>query len=204
MRIASLVLAFCSFAACPLSVRAADPEGESDADARLYVGIGVVLLTFDDEFNGVAVDDVSTGIAAYAGLRLSERLSLELSYDAADAIDLGDIAGSGIVRFNVVNERRTVAISALREVSLRDIFNWQRDWRLFGMAGIYRSDLERAITTVGSNERTDSDDRIAGALLGAGVIYRLSGVEVRGYVRKLGILDRGEATETGASVQLRF
>lgn len=204
MRIASLALAFCSFAACQSSVHAADPEGEGDANARLYVGIGVARLTFDDEFNGLTFDDVSTGIAAYAGFRLNERLSLEVSYDAADAISLGDVAGSGIVRFNVVNERRTVSISALRELSLRDVFNWQRDWRLFGMAGIYRSDLERAITTIGSNERTDTDDQIAGALLGAGVIYRLSSIEVRGYVRKLGVLDRGEAMETGASVQLRF
>jgi hypothetical protein len=203
MRIASLLLAFCGFAACQLG-HAADPDGEDEADARLYVGIGVARLTFDDQFNGLTFDDVSTGIAAYGGFRLSERLSLEISYDAADAISLSDVAGSGIVRFNVVNERRTVAISALRELSLREIFNWQRDWRLFGMAGIYGSDLERAVTTVGSNARTVSDDRIAGALLGAGVIYRLSSVEVRGYVRKLGVLDRGEATETGASVQLRF
>jgi hypothetical protein len=194
----------CSFAACPLSAQAADPEGEDDADARLYVGIGAARLTFDDEFNGLEFDDVSTGLAVYAGFRLSERLSLELSYDAADAIDLRDVAGSGVVRFNVASERRTVAISALREVSLRELLNWQRDWRLFGMAGIYRSDLERAITSIGSNERTDTDEQIAGALLGAGVIYRLSSVEVRGYVRTLGVLDRGEAMETGASVQVRF
>jgi hypothetical protein len=202
MRTISLVLTVCGFAGCALSVQAAGPEG--DADARLYVGVGVARLTFDDEFNGVRFDDVSTGIAAYAGFRVSERVSLELSYDAADAIDLADVAGSGTVRFNVVSERRTVAISALREISLRELFSWQRDWRVFGMAGVYRSDLERTITTVGSNERTDTDDQIAGALLGAGVIYRLSSVEIRGYVRKLGVLDRGEAMETGASVQLRF
>lgn len=204
MRIISLVLTVCSFASCPLSAQGADPEGEGDADARLYVGVGVARLTFDDEFNGLKFDDVSTGISAYAGFRLREQLSLELSYDAADAIDLADLAGSGIVRFNVVNERRTVAISALREISLRELLNWQRDWRLFGMAGIYRSDLERAITTIGSNQRTDSDDWIAGALLGAGVIYRLSSVEVRGFVRQFGVLDRSEAMETGASVQIRF
>jgi outer membrane protein with beta-barrel domain len=199
---ALLVLALCSVVACPFCVHAA--EGEGDADARLYVGIGVARLAFEDEFDGLSFDDVSTGIGTYAGFRLSERLSLEVSYDVADAINLGDVAGSGIVRFNVENERRTVGINVLREVSLRELLNWQRDWRLFGMAGIYRSDLDRTITTVGSNERTDNHERLAGALLGAGVIYRISSVEVRGYVRKSGVLDRGEAMETGASVQLRF
>lgn len=203
MRSIAFVLTLCALAAVPLGSRAEDPD--DDAPGRLYSGIGVVHLKFSDELEGLVLDDVSAGAALYLGFHLREPLSLELSYDAADAIDRSDVAGSGIVRFDVVTERRTAAIAVLREVSLAELLNWRRDWRLFGLAGIYRSDLTRTITHVaGSSARTETDERITGALLGAGVIYRVGAVELRGYVRKLGILDRSEATEAGAAVQLRF
>jgi hypothetical protein len=197
-----LGLAFGSFAVCAGGARGADREDR--ADGRFYAGTGLTRVTFEDQHGGVRLDDVSVGFVGYAGFRLREQLSLELSYDASDAIDRSNVPGSGVVRFDVVSERRTLAVSALREVSLQELFDWRRDWRVFGVVGIYESDLERTVTTLGSNARTVVGDRIDGVLLGAGFLRRIGGVEVRGYVRKFGFLDGGEAFETGATVQLRF
>jgi hypothetical protein len=35
------------------------------------------------------------------------------------------------------------------EVSLKEIFEWRRDWRLFGTLSVYNSDVERTITLRG-------------------------------------------------------
>jgi hypothetical protein len=198
-----LFLAFAGLAAA-LSLDASAADAEDAGVARFYAGTGITRVSFDDAYNRVNVDDVSTGFVAYLGFRLREQLSLEVSYDASDAIDRSDVAGSGVVRFDIVGERRTVAISALREVSLQDLFDWRRDWRVFGIAGIYASSLDRTVTTLGSNVRTANSERIHGALLGAGFLRRIAGVEVRGYVRQFGILEGAEALETGATVQFRF
>jgi hypothetical protein len=198
-----LFLAFAGLAAA-LSLDASAADAEDTGVARFYAGTGITRVSFDDAYNRVNVDDVSTGFVAYLGFRLREQLSLEISYDASDAIDRSDVAGSGVVRFDIAGERRTVAISALREVSLQDLFDWRRDWRVFGIAGIYASSLDRTVTTLGSNVRTASSERIDGALLGAGFLRRIAGVEVRGYVRQFGILEGAEALETGATVQFRF
>jgi hypothetical protein len=203
--VALVFLTFGVLAASSSGVRAADSDDSDDtADARLYAGTGLNRVSFDDAYNGVSLDDISTGFVAYLGFRLREQLSLEVSYDASDAIDRSDVAGSGIVRFDVVNERRTVAISALRELSLQELFGWRHDWRVFGVVGVYRSDLDRTATILGSNQQTASGDEITGALLGAGFLRRIGPIEVRGYVRTFGVLDAGEASETGATVQFRF
>jgi hypothetical protein len=108
------------------------------------------------------------------------------------------------VRFDAKTERRTTALGVLREISLRELFGWRRDWRMFGVAGFYGSDLERTVTLLGSGAPASARDRDAGLFVGAGVIYELGRVELRGYVRELGVLDGGEAREAGGAVQFRF
>src|SRR6185295_2688407 len=120
---------------------AAHPAGAAEPQhphgSRFYAGMTVATLAFDDDYEGLKLDDSSTGYGIYGGFRIKERLALELSYDAFDAaIDLHDIAGSGIVRLDVATERRTTTLSVVRDISFKELFNWRRDWRVYGAAGV--------------------------------------------------------------------
>lgn len=193
------VLACC----CAGSVAAAEASKDSDPPHRYYAGISFANLDFHDQTGGIQFHDTSFGLGVFGGAHLQERLSLELSFDSFVAIDLRDLAGSGVSRFDVRSERRTVAMSVVREVSMRDVFEWRRDWRLFGMAGVYRSSIDRSVTVLGSGS-SSIDDRITGALLGGGVLYRLGSVDLRGYFREFGVLGDKEAREFGFIVQRKF
>ncbi|HZF29762.1 MAG TPA: outer membrane beta-barrel protein [Gammaproteobacteria bacterium] len=193
------VLAVAALGGLAAASSAAPTEPDSGLRSRLYVGLAVAALDFDDAYKGLKLADSSAGIGVYGGLRLRDRLSLELSYDAFDAIDLHDVAGSGIVRLDIETERRTTALSVLREISFKELFDWRRDWRVYGTVGVYDSELRRTITMLGSNARTSADDGDTGLLLGAGVLYGVGRVELRGYV-----LRGGDAREAGAAVQFKF
>jgi hypothetical protein len=188
---------------CATSASAAEPPKEVEAAHRFYAGVTVGTLEFNDSYRGVPFHDNSVGLGVFGGAYLKDRLSLELSYDSFAAIDLHDLAGSGISRFDVDTARRTIAVSVVREVSMRDVFEWRRDWRFFGMAGVYRSSLERSVTLLGANESA-SDDRISGALLGGGVLYRVGPIDLRGYFREFGVLGDKEGREFGLVVQRKF
>jgi len=186
------------------AAHAAEPPKTSFGD-RLYAGIAAASLRFSDEYDSMRLTDSSATIGLYAGFLLKERLALEISYDSYDAIELHDIAGSGIARLDVESERRTIAVSVLREVSLKEIFEWRRDWRVYGAMGIYESEVDRTVTFLGSGAAASAIVDATGLFLGAGVLYAIGRVELRGYVRSFGaVLDDGKAREMGAAVQLRF
>ena len=85
-KIAALVLA----ALAAGSAAAAEPK--HSLGSRFYAGMTVATLKLDDDYEGIKLDDSSTGYGIYGGFRLKERLALELSYDAFDAaIDLHDM-----------------------------------------------------------------------------------------------------------------
>jgi hypothetical protein len=176
---------------------------EAPVAHRFYGGVGLGNLGFDDRYGGLRFSDSTFGLALFGGVYLKERLAIEISYDSLDAIRLRDVAGSGTVRFDIDTHRRTEAVSVLREVSMRDILGWKRDWRLFGSAGIYKSALRRSITPAAAVTAPLSDD-VTGLVLGAGVLYRVSGLDLRGYVREFGATDRREGSEIGFGVQRRF
>lgn len=185
-------------------VWAADKSKDAEPAHRFYAGVTLGSLDFHDSYAGVSLHDESVGLGVFGGAYLKERLSLELSYDAFTAIDLHNVAGSGVTRFDVQNRRRTAALSVVREVSMRDIFEWRRDWRVFGMAGVYRSSMDRSITLLGTGERSSAGEGITGALLGAGVLYKVGPVDLRGYVREFGVLDNKEGRDIGVVIQRRF
>jgi len=87
---------------------------------------------------------------------------------------------------------------------MRDIFEWRRDWRVFGMAGVYRSSLGRSVTVLGTGESSSTDEGITGALLGGGVLYKVGPVDLRGYFREFGVLDNKEGRDVGIIVQRKF
>jgi hypothetical protein len=190
---------------CAGVASAAEPAKPTEAAPahRFYGGVTLSSLGFDDRYGGVSFSDTSTPLAIFGGAYLKERLSLELSYDSANAIDLHDIAGSGVVRFDVKTRRRTEAIGVVREVSLHDILSFRRDWRVFGMAGLYRSDIRRSVTPFGGASSTMSDE-ITGLMIGGGVVYHIGGLDWRGYFRQFGATDLREARELGIGVQHRF
>jgi hypothetical protein len=179
------------------AARAAEPT--PSIGSRFYAGLNLASLKFDDRAEDVAFSDSSLGLGLYTGYRINDRLAVELSYDRFDAIDLHDLAGSGTVRFDVTSERRTLALSVVRQVSLRDLFDLRRDWRLFGMLGIYDSRVDRTLTLLDSGAEASSADQVTGALAGGGVLYGFGRVELRGYLRWW-----GDAQEIGAAAQLRF
>lgn len=182
------------------AVAAAEPKKPS-LGSRFYAGASVATLDFDLDYEGLQVDDSSAGYSIYGGFRLRDRLALELSYDAFDrAIDLHDIAGSGVVRLDVATERRTTSLSLVRDVSLKELFDWRRDWRVYGTVGVYDSRLATSATTLGSSMHTRRvDDRDTGVLFGAGALYTLERVELRGY-----LLSGGGVREAGIGAQFKF
>ncbi|HVY63672.1 MAG TPA: outer membrane beta-barrel protein [Gammaproteobacteria bacterium] len=191
---------------CVGSVSAAETAQKTPAPPthRFYGGVALQDLGFDDQYAGIRVSDTSLGIALYGGAYLKERLSLELSYDSVDAIDLHDIAGSGVVRFDIKTRRSTETLSVVREVSLRDVFGFRRDWRVYGTAGLYRSDLSRSVTLLNAGTATQAPGEVSGLTIGAGVLYRVGGVDLRGYVRQFGATGDREGREAGLGVQRRF
>jgi hypothetical protein len=188
---------------CTAPASAAETPKKDESAHRFYAGVTLGNLEFHDSYGGVGFSDTSVGLGVFGGVYLKDRLSLELSYDSLTAIDLHDLAGSGVSRFDVNTQRHTAAFSVVREVSMRDLFEWRRDWRFFGMAGVYRSSIVRTVSVLGAGEAT-SDDRITGALLGGGVLYQLGPVDLRGYFREFGVLGDKEAREFGVVVQRKF
>jgi hypothetical protein len=186
------------------AVWGADTSKDAEPPHRFYAGVTLGSLDFQDSYAGVNLRDSSVGPGVFGGAYLKDRLSLELSYDSFTAIDLHDVAGSGVTRFDVQSRRRTVALSVVREVSMRDIFEWRRDWRVFATAGVYRSSISRSISILGTGETSSADDGVTGALLGAGVLYKVGPVDLRGYFREFGVLDNKEGRDFGIVVQRRF
>jgi hypothetical protein len=204
VRVLVQVAVCCGYAAFVSAAETGQKPDSDRANDRFYAGAGVASLSFDDGYGGIDFSDTSAAITLFGGFSLNDRLSLELSYDSFDAIDLHDLAGSGTVRFDVKTRRRTAAFSVRREVSLRDVFDWKRDWRVFAMAGVYRSDLRRSVLIRNTGVSSSIDDSVDGLLLGAGVLYRVGRFDVRGYVRQFGVGDNNEAREVGLAVQRRF
>jgi hypothetical protein len=196
-KIATLGLATLAVLAAARSAAAAEPPKRS----RFYAGMTVATLAFDDDYGGIKLDDSSAGYGIYGGFRLKERLALELSYDAFDAaIDLHDIAGSGVVRLDVATERRPTTMGVVGDKSFKKVFDWKRDWRVYGAVGIYDSRLTTTATTLGPSPRTRSvDDSDTGVLFGAGTLYTLGRVELRGY-----LLSGGDVREAGVGAQIEF
>ena len=190
--VAALVLMASAAAA-----RAAEPT--DSIGSRLYAGLELASLKVDDSYGGIDFSASTLGAGLYTGFWVNDRLAVELTYDWIDAIDLHDLAGSGVIRFDIKSERHTLALSVLRQVSLRDLFDFPRDWRVFGMLGVYESRVDRTVTDLGSNAQTSAGDTVTGALAAAGVLYRLGRVELRGYLRGW-----GDVREIGAAAQFRF
>jgi hypothetical protein len=182
----------------------ADSSRDAEPANRFYAGVALGSLYFHDSYAGVNLHDSSVGLGVFGGAYLKDRLSLELSYDSFTAIDLRNVAGSGVTRFDVESRRRTAGLSVVREVSMRDIFEWRRDWRVFGMAGVYRSSISRAVTVLGTGATSAADEGTTGALLGAGVLYKVGPVDLRGYFREFGVLDNKEGRDFGIVVQRSF
>ena len=186
------------------AVWGADASKDAELEHRFYAGLTLGNLKFHDSYLGVHFQDSSVGLGVFGGAYLKDRLSLELSYDSFTAIDLHDVAGSGVTQFDVQSKRRTVSVSVVREVSMRDIFEWKRDWRVFGMAGAYRSSIGSSVTLLNTAGSSSADTSITGMVLGFGVLYKVGPVDLRGYYREFGVLDNKEGRDIGIVMQRRF
>jgi opacity protein-like surface antigen len=193
--IAALVLA-----ASPWAARAAEPAAPAPSlGSRFYGGVGLASVHYDDTYGDVAFSGSSLGLGLYGGFRVNDHLSVELAYDGSNAIDLHDVAGSGIVHFDVDSQLRTLSASVLRQFSLREFLNLQRDWRVFGMLGVYDSKIDRTVTDLASNAQVSAEQNSSGVLAGAGVLYRLGRVDLRG-----GLRFWGDARDVDVAAQFRF
>jgi len=182
--------------------RAAEPAVSAPSasiGSRFYAGLDVASLHVDDSYGGVGFSGSTTGAGLFGGFWVNDRLSVELEYEWIDALDLHDIAGSGITHFDINSQRDTVSVSVLRQVVLKDFFNFKRDWRVYGMLGVYESDIHRTVTDLGSSAQISAADNSSGVLAAAGVLYKVGRFELRGYLRGW-----GDVREVGAGAQIRF
>ena len=167
--------------------------------SRFYGGVDVAAIHYDDKYADIAFAGSSIGLGLYTGFRVNDHLSVELAYDQANAIDKHNVAGSGVVYFNVETELHALSVSVLRQVSLRELFNLPRDWRVYGMFGIFDNNLDRTVTDLASFKQVSIQEHKAGALAGAGTLYRLGRVELRG-----GLRFWGDARDVDFAAQFRF
>jgi len=191
------VVAVLAFLASARPARADEPA--APPSSRFYAGLELSSVKFDDSYGGISFSDSTYGAGLYSGFWINDRLSVELAYDWIDPLNLHDIAGSGVTRFDIKSERQALSVSVLRQVVLRDFLNIKRDWRVFGMLGVYESKIDRTVTDLGSGAQVSAGDNGSGALVAAGVLYTVGRFELRGYLRGW-----GDARELGAGAQLRF
>ena len=179
---------------------AAEPTSpKASLGSRFYGGVDVASVHYDDTYGDVAFNGSSIGLGLYGGFRVSDKLSVELAYNETTAIDKHDVAGSGVVYFNVETELHTFSASVLRQVSLRDLFNLPRDWRVYGMLGVFDNNLDRTVTDLASYAQVSVQEKNTGALAGGGMLYRLGRVELRG-----GLRFWGDARDVDFAAQFRF
>ena len=197
-RRAGVVAAFV-LAGAPWAARAAGPPPKEPLGSRFYGGVDVAAIHYNDTYGDVAFGGSSIGLGLYTGFRVNDKLSVELAYSEATAIDKHDVEGSGVVVFNVESELHTFSASVVRQVSLRELFNLPRDWRVYGMLGVYDSTLDRTVTDLASYAQTSSQEKNNGLLGGAGMLYGLGRVELRA-----GLRFWGEARDVDFAAQFRF
>jgi hypothetical protein len=167
--------------------------------SRFYGGVNVDSVHYDDKYADIAFAGSSIGLGLYTGFRVNDHLSVELAYDATDAIDKHNVAGSGVVYFNVDTEMRVLSASVQRQFSLRDLFNLPRDWRVYGMFGVYDSKLDRTVTDLASYAQKNIREDKSGALGGFGMVYGLRRLELRAGFRLW-----GDGRDLGIAAQFRF
>lgn len=179
-------------------------EDDERHPTRFYAGLGVASLEYRVEHEGIEFTDTSAGFDLFGGFQLNDRLGLEVDYKRFDDIAAHDIAGSGVSRLDIDMPLDIFVLKAIGQVSLREVFGWQRDWRVYGAAGLYQTDFERTAVTLGSGATASVSDSRSGLTLDAGVLYKLGPVDLRCYVEKLGVLDENEGWNAGVAVQFRF
>ena len=193
--------------AVPWTAWCAEPRlpGAKPADAkvplisRFYGGVDVASVHYDDKYADIAFAGSSIGLGLYTGFRVNDHLSVELAYDAMDAIDKHNVAGSGVVYFNVDTEVCALSASVQRQFSLRELFKMPRDWRVYGTFGVYDSKLDRTVTDLGSYAQKQVHEDKSGALGGFGMLYGLHRFELRG-----GFRFWGDGRDVGVAAQFRF
>ena len=201
-RPSSRLRAVAAVAALVLAASAATARADEPAPSirsRLYAGLELASVKVDDNYGGIDFSGSTLGAGLYTGFWMNDRLAVELAYDWTDAIDLRDLAGSGVRHVDITSERHTLSVSVLRQVVLRDFFDLKRDWRVFGALGVYDSEVHRTVTDLGSGAQLSPGDNVSGALVAAGVLYTVGRFELRGYLRGW-----GDVKEIGAAAQLRF
>ncbi len=202
------IVAALAVAGVPWTAWSAEPGSHSAAPAatkvplisRFYGGVNVASVHYDDKYADIAFAGSSIGLGLYTGFRVNDHLSVEFAFDTTDAIDKHNVAGSGVLYFNVDTELRTLSASVQRQFSLRELFNLlSRDWRVYGMFGVYDSSLDRTVTDLTSNAQKQVHENNAGALAGFGMLYGLRRLELRG-----GFRFWGDARDLEIAAQFRF
>jgi len=198
-RRAGVVAAFV-LAVAPWAARAAEPTPpKTPLGSRFYGGVDVASIHYNDTYGDVAFGGSSIGLGLYTGYRVNDKLSIELAYDETTAIDKHDVPGSGVTVFNVETELHTVSVSAVRQLFLRDLFNLPRDWRVYGMLGVFGTNLDRTVTNLNLSTQASQQEKNTGVLAGTGMLYHLGRLELRG-----GLRFWGEAHDIDLAAQFRF
>lgn len=186
------------------SVLAHAEGSKGGVPSRFYAGIGIATLELHDAHRGVTYGGSSRALAPFGGVRLLENLDLEMAYLRFDDLGVRDVAGSGTARLRIDAELDGVVIRAVGRLPLGDSLGWRHDWSLYGSAGYYESTVRRDVTELRTVALESARKRESGPVLGAGALYGLGPLDLRGYVQWFGVLDRREAREIGIAAQIRF
>jgi opacity protein-like surface antigen len=179
-------------------------DDDEQKPSRFYAGLGAASLEHRVEHEGIEFTDTSAGIDLFGGFRLNDALGVEVAYKRFDDIAAQDIRGSGVTRLDIEMPLDIIVIKAVGQLSFRELFGWQRNWRVYGTAGMYQTDFERTVVNLGSGATESVRDKQSGLTVGAGMLYQLGPVDLRGYVEWLGVLDDNEASNAGVAVQFSF
>jgi len=171
---------------------------------RFDAGLGAATEEYEGRYDGRWLDGALFGIDAFGGFRLRDNLSLEVSAQSDDVMDLNEIAGSGTTRLDINSGRNRATVKAVGDLSPVEWLSWWRNWQLFGALGYYRSDIDRTVANLGTGIGETVRDDESGLMLGSGVLYKLELVDLRGYVDGYGVLDDRETWDAGVAVRMSF
>jgi hypothetical protein len=190
--------------AVPLAALAACPVIAEEQGSRFYAGAGIASADFEDRHVGIGYDDAPLAWHAYGGFRFRDRIAFELGYKTLGDIESGEIAGSGMERLEIGSEFDAVFGRLRASLSLSELFGWQRQFTVFGTIGYFDSETNRRVVEFGASRTSDVSIDDGGIALGAGLIYRLGKVDLRGYVERFEVGDGAETFDVGVAAEIAF
>jgi len=178
----------------------AAPSGAQESE-RFYVGAGLGVLDYRGDFEGIGYSESPPLLRLYGGWQVRERTAVEVAVGQAAGFSTGEIRGSGLERLDIAADYRSVAVRGVFSVALRDVVpKWQR-LTLFGTVGGFSASEKRQVDQLVAGQVRADVAKDSGITLGAGVLYRLSKLNLRASFEQL---DGRDANQSALEIGTEF